>query len=197
MYGFFYLLSYTRAACSGRFAHADGICQVIIFSRSISRQAICTRFRCAQFAGRDSSALLRIVCSISSRRFSDAVSDARDHIGEVEQLRRDVGWSPRLCIATDFVPRDGLAPGRSALLMTKISAISIVPALMACTSSPIPGTRMSSVTSARPRDLYFILPDPDSFDEHEIAAGCVEKQMRVRESLARRRPFFREWPWTG
>ena len=41
-------------------------------------------------------------------------------------------------------------PGRSALLMTKTSAISIRPALLACTPSPQPGLTTTTVVSAWP-----------------------------------------------
>src|SRR5579864_8705635 len=41
------------------------------------------------------------------------------------------------------------APSRSLLLITNMSAISMMPALMVCTSSPMPGTRMTTVTSDR------------------------------------------------
>ena len=40
------------------------------------------------------------------------------------------------------------APSRSALLTTKMSAISMMPALSACTSSPLPGTSITIETSA-------------------------------------------------
>ncbi len=40
------------------------------------------------------------------------------------------------------------APSRSALLTTKTSAISMMPALRACTSSPAPGTMVTTDTSA-------------------------------------------------
>ena len=40
------------------------------------------------------------------------------------------------------------APSRSALLTTKMSAISMMPALSACTSSPVPGTSVTIDTSA-------------------------------------------------
>ena len=40
------------------------------------------------------------------------------------------------------------APGRSALLTTNTSAISMIPAFMAWMSSPIPGTRTTTETSA-------------------------------------------------
>ena len=40
------------------------------------------------------------------------------------------------------------APSRSALLTTKMSAISMMPALSACTSSPVPGTSITIETSA-------------------------------------------------
>ena len=40
------------------------------------------------------------------------------------------------------------APSRSALFTTKMSAISMMPALSACTSSPVPGTTVTTDTSA-------------------------------------------------
>ena len=39
------------------------------------------------------------------------------------------------------------APGRSALLMTKISAISMMPAFIACTTSPLSGSSSTSVST--------------------------------------------------
>jgi hypothetical protein len=66
------------------------------------------------------------------------------------------------------------APGRSALLMTKTSPISMMPALMAWMSSPMPGTSTTTVRLHRAHDLDFVLPDADGLDEHDVEAGGVE-----------------------
>ena len=71
------------------------------------------------------------------------------------------------------------APGWSALLMTKTSAISMMPALIACTSSPMPGTSTTTVTCARRGDLDFVLTHADGFDEHVVFAGGVHQQRQV------------------
>ena len=52
------------------------------------------------------------------------------------------------------------APGWSALLMAKTSAISMMPALIACTSSPMPGTSTTTVTCARPAISTSSCPTP-------------------------------------
>ena len=58
--------------------------------------------------------------------------------------------SPKLCRARfdsiDVTMRS--APSRSHLLTTKMSAISMMPALSACTSSPVPGTSTTTEMSA-------------------------------------------------
>ena len=52
------------------------------------------------------------------------------------------------------------APFRSALLMTKMSAISIRPALFACTLSPQPGLTTTTVVSALPAISTSTCPTP-------------------------------------
>src|SRR5579864_1666781 len=63
------------------------------------------------------------------------------------------GVQPSCRVASDCSARISRstrsAPSRSLLLITKISAISMMPALIVCTSSPMPGTRITTVTSAR------------------------------------------------
>ena len=71
------------------------------------------------------------------------------------------------------------APSRSALLTTKTSAISMMPALSACTSSPVPGTSITTETSARPHDVHFILADADRLDDDIVAAGGVQHERGV------------------
>ena len=72
------------------------------------------------------------------------------------------------------------APGRSALLIANTSAISMMPALMACTSSPIPGTSTTTVTSRDPRDIHFVLAHADCLHHHDVAARGIEQQDHVR-----------------
>src|ERR1700687_3598107 len=55
---------------------------------------------------------------------------------------------PSSSIAASWVSKFS-TPSRSDLFRTKMSAISIRPAFIFCTSSPIPGTRSTSVQSAR------------------------------------------------
>ena len=62
--------------------------------------------------------------------------------------------------------------------MTKTSAISMMPALMACTSSPMPGTSTTTVTSATSRHVHFVLSHADGFDDHAHPA-------RPRDAAAR------------
>ena len=52
------------------------------------------------------------------------------------------------------------APGRSALLITNTSAISIRPALLACTASPQPGLTTTTVVSAAPATSTSTWPTP-------------------------------------
>ena len=49
--------------------------------------------------------------------------------------------------------------------MTKMSAISMMPALIACMSSPMPGTSTTTVTCASRGDLDLVLADADRLDE--------------------------------
>src|SRR5215469_2941184 len=62
------------------------------------------------------------------------------------------GVQPSLRVARDWRARISRstrsAPSRSLLLIAKMSAISMIPALMVCTSSPMPGTRIRIVMSA-------------------------------------------------
>ena len=61
-------------------------------------------------------------------------------------------------------PRDPVgsrpSPFRSALLITKMSAISISPALLACTASPQPGLTTTTVVSAFPATSTSTWPTP-------------------------------------
>ena len=66
------------------------------------------------------------------------------------------------------------APSRSALLTTKTSPISRMPALIAWMSSPRPGT---STTADRLRgldDVHLVLPDTHRFDQDDVVARRVE-----------------------
>jgi hypothetical protein len=66
------------------------------------------------------------------------------------------------------------ACGRSALFTTSRSAISMMPALMACTSSPSPGGQTTMLLSAKVADLHFRLAGADRLDDHHLEADGVE-----------------------
>ena len=70
-------------------------------------------------------------------------------------------------------------PSRSALLTTNTSAISMMPALIACTSSPVPGTSTTTVDVSGPGHVHFVLSDADGLDQHDVEAGRVEHERRV------------------
>ena len=71
--------------------------------------------------------------------------------------------------------RASRTPGRSALLITKTSATSKSPALLACMESPQPGVTTTTVVSARRRDVDLHLPDPDRLDDDHAQAGRAEQ----------------------
>ena len=72
------------------------------------------------------------------------------------------------------------APSRSALLTTKMSAISRMPALTAWIASPMPGASSTSVVSARLATSTSAWPDADGLDEHDVAAGALQHPHRLR-----------------
>ena len=88
------------------------------------------------------------------------------------------------------------APGRSALLMTNTSAISIMPALIACTSSPSPGTSTTTVTSASRAISTSSCPTPTVSTSqrrgppHRAAAPYRRQRGPVH-------PSSRGWPSSG
>ncbi len=55
----------------------------------------------------------------------------------------------------------------------------MMPALSACTSSPVPGTSTTIGDVGGADDVDFVLADADGFDDHEALAGGVEHQRRV------------------
>ena len=75
--------------------------------------------------------------------------------------------------------------------MTKTSAISISPALLACTASPQPGLTTTTVVSALPGDLDLDLADADGLDE-DPRAGPTASSRRMASGVARARPP--RWP---
>ena len=56
----------------------------------------------------------------------------------------------------------------------------MMPALIACTSSPMPGTSTTTVTCASARDLDFVLAHADGFDQHYVRARGVEQRHQIR-----------------
>ena len=84
-------------------------------------------------------------------------------------------------------------PLRSALLITKTSAISIRPALLACTLSPQPGFTTTTVVSALPAISTSTWPDADGLDQDrplpdgvEQADGFRRRQRQAAEVASRR-----------
>src|SRR5487761_396463 len=86
--------------------------------------------------------LKRSICRASSSIPSPAVATVKT-IGGFHPSR-----SGTICKIARSCCSNRSAPSRSALFSTKTSAISISPAFRFCTSSPIPGTRTTSVQSA-------------------------------------------------
>ena len=86
------------------------------------------------------------------------------------------------------------APSRSALFTTKMSPISMMPALIACRSSPAPGTSRTIEMSAVRDDVHFILADADGLDDHDVVCRRHRGRARHRRSRARDRQDGREWP---
>ena len=55
----------------------------------------------------------------------------------------------------------------------------MMPALIACTSSPVPGTSTTSGDVRRLRDVDFVLTDTDGLDEDHVLAGGGEDDGRI------------------
>ena len=89
------------------------------------------------------------------------------------------------------------APSRSALFTTKMSAISMMPALIACTSSPAPGTSRTIEMSAVRHDIDFVLSDADGLDDHDVLARGVEHERRIASWRAPGRRDGRASPCCG
>ncbi len=71
------------------------------------------------------------------------------------------------------------APSRSALFTTKMSAISMMPALSACTSSPVPGTSVTIEMSAVRMMSTSSWPTPTVSMIDDVLAGGVEHERGV------------------
>ena len=78
------------------------------------------------------------------------------------------------------------APGLSALLSTNTSAISMMPAFMAWTSSPIPGTTSTSVASAVRATSISSWPTPTV--SSRIVLNPAASRTRSASSVARASP---------
>ena len=72
------------------------------------------------------------------------------------------------------------APSRSALLTTKMSAISRMPAFTAWIASPMPGREQHQRGVGEAGDLDLGLADADGLHEHQVAARAVEHPHRLR-----------------
>ena len=60
-----------------------------------------------------------------------------------------------------------------------MSAISMMPALSACTSSPVPGTSIDDRDVGGADDVHFVLADADGLDDDQRLAGGVEHQRDI------------------
>ena len=89
------------------------------------------------------------------------------------------------------------APSRSALLTTKMSAISMMPAFSACTSSPVPGHEHDDRDVRGADDVHFVLADADGLDDDERLAGGVEHQRDIAWWRGPGRRGGRAWPCCG
>ena len=54
-----------------------------------------------------------------------------------------------------------------------------MPALSACTSSPVPGHERDDRDVGRADDVHFVLTDADGLDDDDVLAGRVEHERRV------------------
>ena len=98
-------------------------------------------------------------------------------------------------IAPRKVAHDLVGAVTSALLTTKTSPTSRMPALAAWIPSPMPGaSRTGGVGQSATSDLG--LTDPDGLHEHHIAPGGVEDAQRLRRGPGGRRGA-RGWPSSG
>ena len=75
------------------------------------------------------------------------------------------------------------APSRSALLTAKMSAISRIPALIACTSSPRPGASTTTVVWAVLATSTSALSHPDRFNDNPIKAGSIQQHDNIGGGL--------------
>ena len=71
-------------------------------------------------------------------------------------------------LSNPYIVCQALAPCRSALLMTKTLAISMIPALIVCISVARTRREHQHGRIRKMRDIDFVLPHADGFDEDEI-----------------------------
>ena len=55
----------------------------------------------------------------------------------------------------------------------------MMPALSACTSSPVPGHQRHDRDVGGPDDVDFVLADADGFDDDDVLAGGVEHERGI------------------
>ena len=92
-----------------------------------------------------------------------------------------VGRAAPGCASTADTSRS--APSRSALLTTKMSAISMMPALSACTRRRCPGTSVDDRHVGGADDVDFVLADADGFDDDD--RPCRRRRARARHRRSR------------
>ena len=161
--------------------------------RSTSRSRPSTRSAAATIRS------LRMVSTRSRRwaRRRRSSSPVADRCSRWRSTSASTGRSPRRGAATVLriggsqspcSPRESIisrsravrsTPSRSALLMTKTSAISRMPALIAWMSSPRPGTVTTTTVSTVRTTSTSSCPTPDGLDQDPVEAGGVEQVDRV------------------
>ena len=88
-------------------------------------------------------------------------------------------------------------PSRSALLMTKTSAISRMPALIAWMSSPEAGDGHHDDRVDGAHHVHLVLADADRLDQHPVEAGGVEQVDGVARGAGEPPHGCRGWPSSG
>ena len=98
-------------------------------------------------------------CCVTTSHNAGTPSPVEPIVGMIGGRHASCGRSERSSICSRS-RRVSSTPLRSALLITKMSAISIRPALFACTESPQPGFTTTTVVSALPAISTSTWPTP-------------------------------------
>src|SRR5206468_275395 len=106
-------------------------------------------------------------------------------VGSTGMLHAVAGRRCSICASSDCIRS---APSRSALLTTKMSAISRSPAFITCTASPASGTRTTTTVSASRMTSSSVCPTP-TVSTSTLSTPNASRR-RIMSRVARARP-----PW--